>query len=83
MAHRSAVLFFIRLSFLILDFIFTSLSILYMIVDFNVYELSSTDSLFIVSQLISVAKHVRCFKLGSKPSWIYTSQISYCTAART
>ena len=31
-------------------------------------------------QLISVAKLTRCFKLPSKPRWLYASWISYCTA---
>ena len=38
--------------------------------------MSSTDY-FVVSQLISVARQVRYFKLGSKPSWHHTSRISF------
>ena len=30
--------------------------------------------------IINVARHVKCFKLGLKPGWLYTSQISYCRA---
>ena len=30
---------------------------------------------FIVSQLFSIARHVRCFKLGSKPSRLYVNRI--------
>ena len=32
---------------------------------------------FVVSQLSSVAKHTKCFKLGLKPNWLYISWISY------
>ena len=43
-----------------------------------IYSHSSTDSFF-VSQLISVARHARCFKLESKPDWLDASRISYRT----
>ena len=36
----------------------------------------TTDS-FVVSQLISMARHAKCFKLGSKTGWLYASQIPY------
>ena len=49
----------------------------------SIYTLSSTDDCFIVSQLFSVAKHTRCFKLGLKPGWFYISQISYSSAIIT
>ena len=32
---------------------------------------------FVVSQVFSVARLARCFKLGLKPSWLYINQISY------
>ena len=32
---------------------------------------------FVMSQLFSVARPARCFKLGSKPGWLYVSRISY------
>ena len=35
---------------------------------------------FVVSQLFSMARHARGFKLGSKPGWLYVSQISYLRA---
>ena len=35
---------------------------------------------FVISQLISMARHARCFKPGSKLGWLYTSRISYRTA---
>ena len=43
--------------------------------------LSSTDS-FIVSQLFSVARHARFFKLGSKPAQLYF-KLSNLTAQPT
>ena len=41
-----------------------------------IYILSSTDC-FIVSQLFSVARPARCFRLGLKPGWHYVCRISY------
>ena len=32
---------------------------------------------FVISQLFSVATTTRCFKQGSKPSWLYVHQTSY------
>ena len=34
---------------------------------------------FVVSLLFSVDRHVSCFKLSSKPGWLYISRISYPT----
>ena len=36
-----------------------------------------------MSQLFSVARHTRYFKLVSKPGWFYVSHISYCCIAMT
>ena len=36
----------------------------------HIYCLPQTDC-FVVSQLFSVARSTRCFKLGSKPDWFY------------
>ena len=35
---------------------------------------------FVVSQLISVTRYTRCFKLGSKLDWLHASWIFYCIA---
>ena len=37
----------------------------------------SQTNCFIESQHFSVARYVRCFKLGSKTGWIYVSRMSY------
>ena len=42
-----------------------------------IYILSSTVRLFVISQLLSVARHAKCFKQGSKPSWLYVHWMSY------
>ena len=42
----------------------------------HIYCHPQTDC-FVVPQLFSVARHTRCFKLGSKPIWLYVSQILY------
>ena len=43
-----------------------------------IYCYRSTDC-FVVSQLISGARHVRYLKLGPKSGWLYVSRISYHT----
>ena len=45
-------------------------SSLYIYIYIYIYCYPHTDC-FIVSQIFRVAKHTRCFKLGSKPGWIY------------
>ena len=44
-----------------------------------IYTYPQIDCL-IVSQLISMARHARHFKLGSKPGWLYASRISATSA---
>ena len=41
----------------------------------NQWELCNTKHCFIVWQLFSVSRHLRCFKLESKPGWFYLSDI--------
>ena len=41
-----------------------------------IYSYPQTDY-FVVSEIFSVTRMVRCFKLGSKPGWFYVNLISY------
>ena len=42
-----------------------------------IYIYNPQTGCFVVSQLFSGARHVKCFKLGSKPGLLYVSRISY------
>ena len=52
---------------------------LYIYIYIHTYILSSTVC-FVASQLISVATHTRCSRLGSKSCWFYARRITYCRA---
>ena len=52
---------------------------IYIYIYIYIYFHPQTDC-FVVSQLNRVARHARCFKLESKPGWLYTSRISYYRA---
>ena len=41
-----------------------------------IHILLSTEDCFIVSQLFSVDKHASCYKLGSKPCWLYVRYLT-------
>ena len=48
----------------------------YIYIYIYIYIHPQTDS-FVISQYISVARHEKCFKLGSKCRWLYASRLSY------
>ena len=50
---------------------------IYIYIYIYIYICHPQTDCFIVSQLFSVVRHARCIKLGSKPSWLFITQISY------
>ena len=50
---------------------------IYIYIYICIYIYHQQTGSFVVSKLFSLARHARCFKLGSKPGWLYVGWISY------